>query len=139
MIDFVRRRYYNPVLDPHCQAKMTDKMRAAVDAQTYDDGGPLNEPDADHPANLVSSLCDDGLHRPALDIDVPMVVVESATPNHWHVYFPTIALSWERYCALLFALETAGILESDYVRHSIGRGQTLLRMPGVPRVFERPT
>lgn len=131
--------YYNPVLDPDLQrVKMTPKMRDAAQKGTYDDGtvsggGPLNEPDENHPPNLVSSLCTDGLHRPALDIDIPCELVPSSTPDHWHLYFDTIALTWDDYVELLQALAKAGILEQRYVDVSIVRGQTLLRPEGVPK------
>lgn len=133
-----RRRYYNPKLDPHCQAKMTPAMLKAVEDGTYDDGseeqgGPLNTPDGQHPANLVSSLCEDGLHRPAIDIDIPCELVSSSTPGHFHLYFPTVALSWDDYQSLLVALVAAGIVDDRYVVHSMRRGQTLLRAPGVTK------
>jgi len=128
-----RRTYYNPVLDPHCQAKMTPKMRAAVQADTYEDGGPLNEPDIAHPANLVSSLCADGLHRPAFDIDVPCRVEPSSTPGHCHIYFDSVELTWDTYRMVLQVLAEAGILERRYVDHSIARGQTLLCPGGVDK------
>lgn len=149
--DAVRAEYYNPILDPRNQAKMTEKMQAAVDSGEYIDnggplhmqaavdsreymynGGPLYEPNFDHPANLLSSLHDDGFHRPALDVDIEMVVRPSKTPGHCHVEFPTLALTWVDYCNLLDALATAGIVEHGYVRASKRRGQTLLRTPAVP-------
>lgn len=91
-----RKRWYNPMLDARTQTlKMTEAMRKAVENQTYaDNAGPLNEPDATHPYNLISSLCDDEMHRPALDIDVPCRVVPSSTEGHCHIYFDTLALSW---------------------------------------------
>lgn len=128
-----RLTYYNPMLDPHCQEKMTDKMRAAVLADQYEAGGPLHEPDEQHPANLVSSLCDDGLHRPALDLDTPAIWVPSSTPGHSHLYFQDVALDWSTYATLLEALAAVGILDRKYVDHSLARGQTLLRPPGVQK------
>lgn len=128
-----RLTYFNPVLDPYYQTKMTEKMREAVLEDRYEFGGPLDEPSDEHPANLVSSLATDGQHYPALDIDIPMKVVESSTPGHWHVYFPTVALTWGQYKDLLDALANAGILEQKYVDHSKIRGQTLLRPPGVDK------
>lgn len=133
-----RLAYYNPVLDPALQAaKMTPKMRTAVQNGTYDDGtvtngGQLNTPDEHHPANLVSSLCEDGYHRPALDIDIPAIAVPSSTPGHCHIYFD-VPLEWGAYVKLLDALVEAGILEQGYVAASKSRGQTLLRLPGVPK------
>ena len=131
-----RRRYYNPFLDPHViESKMTEKMKRTTPLYA---GGPLNEPDADHPANLVSSLCDDKHHRPAIDIDVPCELVPSSTPGHSHLYFPTIALSWWEYASLLGALTVAEIVEPAYYMASLSRRQTLLRPPGVLRHDERP-
>lgn len=133
-----RKRYYNPILDPHCQRKMTPEMRKAVDEDRYADGGPLNEPDHEHPTNLVSSLCGDGKHRPALDIDIACEVLPSSTAGHFHLYFPTLALEWDAYVELLDALAKAGILEERYVAHSKERGQTLLRPPGVEKPGAAP-
>lgn len=130
-----RKRYYNPKLDPRTQrVKMTAKMREAVQNGTYDDGseaqsGPLCEPDLEHPANLVSSLCHDGLHRPALDVDIPCEYIPSTQEGHGHLYFPTVTLTWEKYLDLLIALANAGIIEDRYLAHSMNRGQTLLRPP----------
>ena len=125
--------YYNPILDPRNRHKMTEKMLAAVDSGEYiDNGGPLYEPNFDHPANLLSSLHDDGFHRPALDINIEMVWRPSKTAGHCHIEFPTLALTWVDYCNLLDALATAGIVEPGYVRASKLRGQTLLRTPAEP-------
>jgi hypothetical protein len=128
-----RRTYYNPMLDPHCQAKMTPAMLAAVLDDQYESGGPLNEPDGHHPANLVSSLCLDGLHRPALDIDIPCRYVASSTPGHGHIYLDHLPMEWETYKVFLYCLVGFGVIEKAYADHSVARGQTLLRPPGVPK------
>lgn len=139
-----RLTYYNPMLDPYCQSKMTPKMLEAVLADTYAEGGPLEEPDAQHPQNLISSLCTDGLHRPALDVDVPLtndmrallsefgnpVEVPSSTKGHCHVYIDDVAFDWPAYQEFLTSMVRAGIVDAKYVEHSVARGQTLLRMPG---------
>ena len=92
----------------------------------------------DGEANLVSSLCEDGLHRLAIDIDGPAVTLrESCTPGHYHLLIDHRGMEWDRYQILLELLAEAGIVEEAYVEHSIERGQTLLRKPGVPRMFER--
>jgi hypothetical protein len=88
--------------------------------------------------NSVSSLCDDGLHRPALDIDIPMTVVPSSTPGHCHLYFDEVALTWPQYEALLIALADAGIIEQGYLRASQERTQTILRLPGVRKTNTAP-
>ena len=93
---------------------------------------PLEEPkDGDY--NLVSSLLNNGLHSPAIDIDIPMEVIPSSTPGHHHVYFPGVELPYEEYMALLLALRNAGIISYGYFEHSRRRGQTLLRPPHVKK------
>jgi len=158
LIGSPRLAWYNPKLDPHIAAtKMTAKMRAAVMNGTYDDGTPRNSgdletPDRDHPANLFSSLCADGAHRPALDIDLrfdsfspaalagvlehrgPMMLIESCSGNT-HAYVPEMVCDWAEYQRVMERLVWAGFLERRYVDHSLVRGQTLLRVPGVIKVY----
>jgi hypothetical protein len=98
------------------------------DSDNAEDFAELIEPSDERPANLVSSLCEDGLHRPAIDIDVPCRYVPSSTPGHGHLYFDETALTWEQYEALLQALVTAGIVEPNYLEHSRRRRQTTLRI-----------
>jgi hypothetical protein len=155
-----RLLWYNPKLDPALSHKMTPKMIDAINDGTYDDGsaeqgGPLNTPDECHPANLVSSLCEDGLHRPALDIDIsyepahvrcihdgltrlrPLTVVASAGGN-CHAYCTGPAMIWSDYVNLLLGLGAVGWLEDRYVAHSINREQTLLRLPGISKLVSDP-
>lgn len=153
-----RRVYYNPMLDPYVVAtKMTPAMGEAAEAGVYNDGseaggGPLHTPDRDHPYNLISSLCEDGLHRPALDLDgfdhdsdqseildsvsavfdSPGVVVLVRSTSHWHAYLPEVAYTWKQY---LDVLSSSALLERNYVQASIGRGQTLLRPPHVRKIY----
>lgn len=117
-----RHEYFNPAL--------------AENADYYEDGGDLLAPDGNgRQPNLESSLCFDGKHRPALDIDIPIEVRPSSTPGHSHVLFPTVALEWEAYDKLLKALADAGIIEEKYYWHSVNRGQSLLRKPGIKKHY----
>ncbi len=127
-----RKRYYNPILDSRVRS---EKMSEAwVESEGYyQSGGDLHHPDLDHPVNLVSSLCEDGLHHPALDIDIPCEYHPSSTEGHGHLYFPTVALEWEQYAKLLDVLAECGIVERTYVDASLSRGQTLLRPPWVSK------
>lgn len=83
-------------------------------------------------AEVVSSeLVDElGGHAPALDIDVPMGVVPSSTPGHNHLYFD-VRMPWRRYKRLLKAMAAAGLLEEGYVKASIRRRHTALRVPWI--------
>lgn len=151
-----RKIYYNPKLDPLLlDHKMTHAMAEAVVEGTYDDGsversGPLHEgldPDLYRP-NLISSLCEDGLHRPAIDFDhygiaeldvrecfggyfdVPLhEVIAVRSTTHWHVYLPCVALDEDRYFEALDGMESMGLIETGYLYASKNRGQTLLRPP----------
>lgn len=81
-------------------------------------------------ANKVSSLCEDGMHKPVLDLDVRHVLVQSSTPGHAHLYIDT-AMSWEDYQELLTVLNKAGIISQGFYDMAMARGQTMVRKPGV--------
>lgn len=86
-------------------------------------------------ANLYSSelleLDDEGLplHAPVIDFDVPARLVPSSTPGNSHLYID-VAMSWEKYEALLQALVDAGVVEPGYLGASRERRATFVRMPG---------
>ncbi len=86
-------------------------------------------------ANLVSSLCEDGMHRPVIDIDMPCRLVPSTTSGHFHLYIEW-PMTWERYEALLEALEKAGVISSNYLKYSKIRGATFCRPEWVKK--EKP-
>jgi hypothetical protein len=79
---------------------------------------------------LVSSLCDDGWHMPALDIDFTTTLVPSTTGGHYHLYLNK-RMRWWRYRILLRALKFAGIIEPGYYKASIRRRSTYLWRPGL--------
>ena len=83
-------------------------------------------------ANIISSELDDGsgLHSPALDIDVPMRVIESSTAGHSHLFWD-VPMTWEQYTKLLDVMAEVGILEPGYVEVSKKRRGTHLRTPWV--------
>lgn len=85
-------------------------------------------------AVLVSSICSDDtrLHMPVLDIDVPHRHVPSATPGHAHLYLD-VPMTWRQYKRLLKALAKAGIVEPGYVRASISRKASFVRVPWLPK------
>lgn len=121
----IRKTYYDPFLD---KPKLSD-----AEYEYTDTTDRLQEPSDVNPANLISSLADDGKHYPALDVDIPCRYVPSSTPGHGHLYFDTLDLTWTRYKKLLIALGEAGILEPGYVEASIARSQSLLRPEGVKK------
>lgn len=115
-------------------------------------------------ANLISSLCDDGLHMPVLDVDTmpawkavlelvdswrwtfpsiapPYVdpdwvdVVDSSTPGHSHIYV-NAAMTWENYEPLLDHLRSRHVIEEGYYKAALARKATFVRPPGVLKPAE---
>lgn len=94
---------------------------------------PNDDPTERLDANVVSSLSTQGFQYPALDLDQPIVLIESSTPGHHHLYFPTIALTTEQYAKLLDVLCECGIVQRFWADRIHSDGQTVLRMPGVKK------
>jgi hypothetical protein len=67
------------------------------------------------------------------DVDIPMQVIESSTPGHYHVYFPNSYIPKEKLFNLLDALAECGIVERGYAEASRARGFAALRLPWVHR------
>lgn len=68
------------------------------------------------------------VHRPVLDIDVPVTLLSSSTPGHHHLLIDK-PMTWEQYKDLLVALKLAGIVEGGYVAASERRGHSAVRVP----------
>lgn len=104
----------------------------AVDDRKFD-GAPTVEVTSDSPIelqhNLFSSLCDDGMHRPALDIDLPCELVPSTNPGHFHLYIDK-ALTLEQYTKVVDVLSEVGILGPMHPGLLRERSMTCLRPPG---------
>ena len=72
----------------------------------------------------------DDWHRPVLDLDMPAKLIPSSTPGHFHLFIDH-PMKWETYEKLLEALAAAGVLEDGYVRASIARKHTAVRLPWI--------
>jgi hypothetical protein len=70
------------------------------------------------------------MHKPVLDIDMPVKAIESSTPGHYHLYIDK-ELSWEDYELLLRTLAAVGIIEPGYLDASVMRQHTSVRLPWV--------
>lgn len=84
-------------------------------------------------AQVITSRIDSppfGRHKVVLDLDLPAKLIPSSTEGHFHLYVDH-ELTWEKYKALLVALGEAGILEEGYVRASLAREFTAVRLPWV--------
>lgn len=77
-------------------------------------------------ANLVSSLCADGQHMPAIDIDLPIRVKPSSTEGHFHLFIDK-KIPAEKYWELLRVMADCGIVEQGFYELSVARGSSFLR------------
>ena len=81
-------------------------------------------------ANLISSRCEDGRHRPVIDLDTPHGYIASTTPGHGHLYID-VPMPWWRYAILLFGLYQAGVIERGFFWWAMRRRATFVRRPGI--------
>jgi hypothetical protein len=100
-------------------------------------------------ANLITSIVEAGglshlggdfaMHKVVIDVDLPVRVIESSTPGHFHLFIDH-EMTWLTYVALLRALTAAGIVEPGYLAAAQGRGHTAVRLPWVrkPAVVPAP-
>lgn len=73
------------------------------------------------------------LHRPVIDIDIPVRLIPSSTPGHGHLYLD-VELTWDDYLMLLEAMAAVGIVESGFLNIAKERGGTYVRLPWVRKV-----
>lgn len=76
-------------------------------------------------ADVVTSIARHArqVHRPTLDLDMPVKVYPSETPGHHHLVIDH-PMPWDDYRRLLEVMADVGLLERGYVNASIGRGHT---------------
>lgn len=127
-----------------CEQEFDSEGRGYWECPGLDDARPSNEGGHEerHPAkmvdaNLISSLCRDGLHRPVIDLDVGARLIASTTPGHGHLYLDT-PLTWEQYLRLLDVLVELGLVEAGYVRASRTREATFVRPEWVRKPEAKP-
>jgi hypothetical protein len=71
-------------------------------------------------------------HKPVLDIDLPVKVVESSTPGHHHLFIDK-EMPWSDYAKLLAVLAEVGIIEEGYLGAALMREHTAVRLQGVTK------
>ncbi len=129
--DDVGRGYYNLAdLDTRPRGGSADAFLAGIDKEK-------REPCLKEEANLISSLCRDGLHRLVLDFDFPTRYVASATPGHGHLYIDK-EMTWENALKLLRVMDEVGLLEHGYVMAAEARKATHVRPEWVKKPGPRP-
>lgn len=111
-------------------------------AQIATGSGDPNDSEYETPHMFVDNIAeadvinsqekDTEIHRPVIDIDLPMAIIPSTTPGHGHLYIDK-PMSWYKYERLLYALESAGIIEEGYLGASLARGYTSVRLPWVKK------
>lgn len=72
------------------------------------------------------------LHKPVLDLDIPAVLLPSSTEGHFHLYIDK-EMSWKSYKKLLTVLAEVGIIEEGYLRASVARKHTAVRLPWIKK------
>lgn len=81
-------------------------------------------------SEVADTACFGGLHRPVLDIDMPVKVLPSSTPGHHHLLIDK-EMTWQQYAYLLDALVAVGLIEPGYRDASVERGWSCVRLPWV--------
>ena len=99
------------------------------DGQDYEATLDINE--ASVTTSQVAGSPD--MHKPVLDIDLPVKVVPSTTKGHHHHLYIDKAMTWEQYLKLLDVLADVGIIEEGYAGASEQRGFTAVRLPWVKK------
>lgn len=112
---------------------MPGQALATIDFERTDDGyrdqATLTEDIST--ANLITSKVEGTeRHKPVLDIDLPVKLLPSSTPGHFHLLIDH-EMSWETYCYLLDALVIAGVVQPGYADASRAEGFTCVRLPWV--------
>ncbi|MFC3504435.1 hypothetical protein ACFOOK_26185 [Micromonospora krabiensis] len=118
---------------------LAGQVLATVDFPESGYGNPPETASDVDEANLITSKVDLGydvagtsIHKPVLDIDLPVRLVASSTPGHFHLFIDK-AMTWDKYKKLLDVLADVGIVEPGYVRASKQRGFSAARLPWVKK------
>lgn len=75
------------------------------------------------------------LHAPVIDLDLPAMLVPSATPGHHHLYLD-VGMPWDDLVKLLNVMAEVGLVQPGYVAAAIARGATDVR--AYPHTKRRP-
>ena len=83
-------------------------------------------------ANLISSDCGKGIHKPVLDFDFPCRLIPSSTEGCFHLYIDK-PMDWDTYEKLLQTLNEVGLLQDGFAKKSIERKATFVRPPWIKK------
>jgi len=90
--------------------------------------------DLDEAEVVSSELKGSKKHAPVIDLDIPHTLVPSTTEGHSHLYLD-VPMPWWKYRVLLAVLAWTGIVQKGYVRASVRRGHTDVRLPWIKKPF----
>lgn len=124
------------------RSRVTRLVRLGDDDYEADDG----EVTQVWQANVVTSAVSfnpeapfaEVMHRPTIDIDVPAYVLPSSTLGHSHLYIEH-EMTWDQYTELLDVMVKVGLVEEGYMKVSLRRKRTDLRLPWVPKHSDTST
>lgn len=89
-----------------------------------------------HTATIVTSRVEDStMHMPLIDLDLPCMLLPSSQPGHFHLYIEK-QMAWDKFVAILEALEDAGVVGPGYLKYTKKRGYATVRYPGVTKQNE---
>ncbi len=108
-----------------------EKLDVEGDSSAPHSDKVITECDYDE-ANLISSLCYNGLHRPVLDLDFPCELIPSSSSNCFHLYINRCC-TWEDYENLLIAMRKCGFLQKGFVDNSIRKKASFVRPPWIKK------
>lgn len=97
-------------------------------------GNIRDEADIDK-ANIVCSdikYTDKQVHKPVLDINMPVKLIPSTTPGHFHLFIDC-PMSWEKYQLLLEVMAAVGIIEHGYMKTSVQCKGSDVRLPWIKK------
>jgi hypothetical protein len=129
-----RLHWYQPGLDDPDKSSNKGKPFKPKNSKAYNVPPDREQVEVgDERANLISSLTDAGTHMPAIDLDVPTLLIPSHTPGHNHLYI-NVEMPWVKYKNILWGLAKAGVLEQNYYQAAYKAHMSFLRL----RPEERP-
>lgn len=86
-------------------------------------------------AKTVDTIDAKKVHKPVLDIDMPVAVLPSSTEGHHHLFIDK-EMPWKDYLKLLEVLAEVGIIEKGYLGACRRRGHSAVRLPWVKKPSE---
>lgn len=131
-------------LPEYVRSHQLAKLAPAVESDDWDGGysGEVVLADRLDEAEVITSFTGEqkrdifgiteNKHRPILDIDIPMHIIPSTTEGHGHLYIDK-ELTWWEYKRLLGVLADCGIIEQGYLKVSLAREHTAVRLPWIKK------